>query len=531
MSNDSSPSASGEDLSFYDALLSFFRAEAIKKEKKEGIALSDSGIVLGKNPPFEQLIASYHALFAPHQSLRLEQKLFQLFQGSKQRFLYRGLPRVYRRDSPREAKIQEGFADLPRLFELATEKEALQGVPFSEARGRVTLLSWVMGDGLGDFWCAASIFSLLKKKMPKLSLSWVALLPKNCTALGNHPDLTLPVFYEKEVPSLSCLEDECEKTDLFLQVPTYHPETPQLQEKVPVLSIGEYGFLTSKRFCPESKNRSMGLHFLEKGILIREKRKKRGWEEIDSPLLRRWVQEAPDAKRALSYVSHPVGGWIYFQAVVKATERQQLDLDFFFPDFSWFIQRAEENLPILFDLAGVKDLEIHLKNEIYSFQLQEKGRRVRLLYSGALSADDFQIVLDQSSLFSAVRGNQSFSEALAAEIPFYYEVRCHTYPFFKDLASLVENRLQAFPSLLKAFRVMGKAALYSLPESEEEWVDESYFQSKEDPFSLAMNLSEAIQGKDLAPGYQALSHILSQEHSFSDFICPFLSKELSLLLK
>lgn len=546
MSKDPLSTASQEEVSsFHEALVSFVRATVEAKEKKGGFSEKGDPLfselkrkAFQKDPlsasSLEEMAEQYHTLFYKRGPLHLEQKLFQLFSKNRGHFpMYRGLPRVYKRKAPREGKVKEGFADLPRLLELMLEKERLKGISWGKTEGEAALFTWVMEDGFGDFWCAAEVLSFLKKKMPLLRLSWVAFLPKRCASLTGHPSLTAPLFYEGKFPSLELLSgpalEALKRADLILQIPTYHPETQEIEEKLlqkPIVSIGEYGFIESARFCPLSRNRSMGLHFLEKGILIREKPEKRSWKDIGSSLLLSWLQERSQAKRALAYLSHPVTGWIYFQGLIKSLEEAPEDLDLICPDLQWFIKRAEENLPPLFDLAGVSSLEVYLPSQTFCFPLQEKGKKVRLLCPGALSADDFQIALHQSDVCPAVRGNQSFSEAVASEKPFYYEAKDHSYAFVKDLSSLAENRLRAYPSAVQAFRMMNKAALYTLKETEDDWVDEAHFQTKEDPFALALGLARALQGKDLAAGFASLSRILAKEHSFADFLCPFIANRL-----
>jgi hypothetical protein len=274
----------------------------------------------------------------------------------------------------------------------------------------------------------------------------------------------------------------------------------------------------------------MGLHFLEKGILIR-KLKQASWGEVKNEMLLRW--RSPENHFYLAYLSSPMGGAIYLHALLKGLENDERGIDLCVPDLGWFIEWVErqrqKGKSILEWELGVGSFEVVFQDRLYAIavgQPGKKGKRVRLICPGTLDPADFQRLLLLSGPFVAVRSNQTVTEAISAGKPFFYDGREHARYFFQDLVALAENRIASHPSALDCIRGMHEAFLYGLPAQEGEWVDETFFQEIGEWPEIALKIGFALQDLDVVEGFQKLSQIVSSEYSANHFLCHLVQRAL-----
>src|SRR3990167_4847459 len=129
------------------------------------------------------------------------------------------------------------------------------------------------------------------------------------------------------------------KRSAIVQLPTYYPHFDSMVDKLKgmdggtmptIESVGEYGFLESNWFHPKSHNHSMGLHFLEKGVLVR-KPLEASWRDISNPDLLR--MRNPENLFYLAYLSTQIGGAIYLHALLKSLQQDDRSIDLCVPDF------------------------------------------------------------------------------------------------------------------------------------------------------------------------------------------------------
>ena len=153
------------------------------------------------------------------------------------------------------------------------------------------------------------------------------------------------IYYERDC-AVSAIQGEAleilRTSDLVLQLPTFYPFFEELREAVESItfslpppkwsSIGEYGFLESKWYHPQSGNRSMGLHFLEKGVMVKplSHQTEASFSQLESHELLQWMfntgtpgpQEIEQYKNEhhfyLAYLTSPIGGAVYLHALAKA---------------------------------------------------------------------------------------------------------------------------------------------------------------------------------------------------------------------
>lgn len=489
-------------------------------------------------------------LFDLEDSIPLEKKILEVFPGL---LINRGLPRLYHRDSIAKFRVKKEFSYWPALKELIEEKEIVkryENFVLTES-SKVCFFTWVIWDGWGDYIAAAEAISILKEKFPDLQIDWVLLVCSK-KKMPDFPSICKMhiVFYEKEGPvsliPLSILQ-LLRSSHLVIQIPTYYPATNELQERVKNLdsassiprfiSIGEYGFLESQWFHPRTSNRSMGLHFLEKGILIRKRQKKgaSSFSSLENQELINWIfPSGIEEEKYLSahhfyvaYLATAIGGAIYLHALLKTHELSEKGIDICSPDIGWLVSYLEfqnkSGRPIL--ESDRYFLEVYTKEKIYTFGLSHL-KKVRIFCPGSISSSDFHILMELSGDFIGVRGNQSFSEAISISKPFFYDGREHARYFIKDLVALAENRIRSHRASLTILRKMRESFIYNLEKEEKEWVEETHFLEKRPWQEIAVQLGQALQSPKAALGFRELAEIIRQEYAFNEFFCHLVQKEL-----
>ena len=560
-----------DDLStpFYSSLLDSLHRVLESKIEKEGphADLTDYQDQLKKAMapdaadvpfPLSEIIENYQHLFSEKGPVHLDKKLLEAFSPKEFALkVYRGLPRIYQRDNPAVSHVKKDFSSLPGLKRLAAMRFLL---PLYDKRplppgSKVSLFTWVISDGWGDLIAAKEVFAILKDRFPSLSLSWIALVPKKLSV--GHLNASF-VSYEGACPpallpehALQTLRD----SDLILSLPTFYPHMKELVEilqkrEAPtpfprLLSVGQYGYLESSWFHPKSGNHSMGLHFLERGILIR-KSMLADFAAIEnqSLLLSLFQTGSPgpmevekylDARQFyLAYLLSPVGGAIYLHALLHSQIHDERPIDICTPDLGWFIGHVErqkkEGRRLLEGSFGVESIEVQYEGKSYSTRLAEKGKKVRILCPGPISDSDFRLLVRLSGEFVGVRGDQSFSEAVSANRAFFYDGAPHARYFVKDLLALAENRLAPHRSALAVFRGMGKAFLHSLKveETAGEWVDETFFQEKEPWMAIAQKIGAALLDPDALAAFKKFNKILADEYACNQTLCQMVQRELAL---
>jgi hypothetical protein len=559
---------------FHAELLDFMRRDCLGKIAADGFdedadpelkAFQKSLGRLREDEPLllDEIVEKYQYLFGSRGPLHLEKKLMAAFHAKDAKVhpirIYRGLPRLYKRENPAESRVLKAFTHLSQLLFLAAEKEIFQLYAEKDVEeAKVSLFSWVMGDGWGDYIAGLESIEILKERFPHLQLSWVALFPKH---LGSPPVPKLAkthlIYYDKECSVFSIKGEALEilrTSDLVLQIPTFYPSFDELQNAVENIafsslppkwvSIGEYGFVESKWHHPETGNRSMGLHFLEKGIIIKpqSRQAKPRFSEIESHELLQWMfntgspgpEEIEQYKNErhfyLAYLTSSIGGAVYLHALAKAHERDKKGIDICSPDIGWLIGHIETQtragFPVL-ELEGIS-VELYFQGKVLPLAKAQAGNKtIRIFSPPHLTPSDFHRLIQLSGEFVAIRGNQSFSEVVSANIGFFFDGRAHVRFFLKDLLALAENRIRAHKNTLEVMRGMMKAFLYNIPIGTEEWVEETDFHEREPWKEIALKIGAALQKPDCLEGFKKMNRIIAEEHSFNDFLCHLVQRELT----
>ncbi len=545
---------------FHSELIKFLHEDVERRCAEEGFQPDADpqlqALLQGLSPtssdeplPLDEIIDNYQHLFGTRGPIHIEKILMEALPAADfmalglSRYyprMYRGLPRLYHKSHPSQSHIKKNFTHLPSLKRQAVSKALFSLYAKLPARGKVTLFTWVIGDGLGDYVAAIEVLRLLRGRLPDLEISFVALVQEKALSSLSYPEGAFLIPYERECP-LSLLTPEAwqklRSSDLILQLPTFYPHTGSLLETlqsmpadhpVPKIEIlGEYGFLESSWFHPKSGNASLGLHFLEKGILVR-KPCQASWDDVQNGRLLQW--RSPEHHFYLAYLTTPLGGAIYLHALLKSLEADEKGIDICIPDLGWFVQFVERQnrsgRPLLEWEMGVQAIEVYFEERVHTLSIAPTGKKVRLLCPGSLTQSDFRSLLALSGDWVAVRGNQSFSEVISQNKPFFYDGREHARYFMKDLIALAENRIGTYPSALTCFRGMQQGFLYNIPLQEGEWLDETFFQEREEWTAIALKLGLSLQDPQVGVGYRKLNQILAEEFSANAFLCHLVQRAL-----
>lgn len=471
----------------------------------------------------------------------------------------RGLPRLYNRYNPTQSFVKKDFSDLGVLKKLADEKTLLprfEKFPIPK-EAKVCLFTYMLPDGWGDLIAVKEVFQILKARFPHLHLKTILCVPKAFSLETKNLHLNATIIpYDKDCPPSVFPKEalsEMKSSHLILSLPTFYPYTGLLKKELKITSaernkskmicIGQYGFLESSYFHPRSGNYSMGLHFLEKGILIRENSLKPDFRRLENQtlLFTLFGTTAPqivDVERYLAsnrfylaYLLSPFGGAIYLHALLQSQIHSQMTIDICTPHIGWLVEYLQicdrEKKPVLAEDFGIREMEIHFGGKIHRRALKPHGKKLRILCPGNLSDADFRNLIRLSEEFVAVRGDQSFSEAVSANRIFFYDGAPHARYFMKDLIALAENRLNLNKAALAIFRCMNQAYMYNRADSDSEWVEETYFQEKQPWQEIAKKLGSALQSPSALSGFQQFNQIIRNEYSFNKTLCHMVQRELS----
>lgn len=556
--------------SFHTELVSFLHKDARERILREGFhpdadpqfkafqrliaqSTASSEVIL----PWTEIVDQYHGLFEAKGDLRLEASLFNAFaqKDAKEHGLrmYRGLPRLYQADRPSNSKLKKYFSDLATLKRLAVEKSAFRiydSFPLPEF-SRVSFFTWV--SNWDDYAAGCKVVETIEERFPELELSWIVLVPSRKRHLRIPKGCKTHLIVYEQKNTLASIEKEAleilRTSDLVLQIPTYFPLFRPLQEmvgrisfsKLPPIwkSFGKHGSIESPQFHPRSGNCSMGLHFLEKGILIhRHKNSAYGFDLLENESLLRWlfgtsfpmIEQIQRYKEThhfyLADLKSPTGGAIYLHALSRLHERDHKDIDLCVPDLSWILSYIDlqnrKGSPVL-EIGGIA-LELYFQEKV--IPITTGAKKLRLFSPSEISQKDFRNLFDLSGEFVGIHSDSSFSEAVSANKGFFFDSTEAEKYFMKDLLALAENRIGMHRSALKIFRAMGEAAVHNFSLQEGDWVEESYFQEKTPWLEIAEKIGLALQDPDAIAGFKKLNSIITEEHPLNDFLCLFVQREL-----
>jgi hypothetical protein len=547
-----------ENSAFHDELLYFLREDLEKKKKEDGWddrndemmrsysdaisqAIRSSGLI-----PLDEIIEKHRYLFEERGPMHLEQKLLNSFPDHELTALHfkpvrmiRGLPRLYRKNHPQISKLKPQFSHLPSLKRTAALKMlcSLYGKTSIPAFSKMAILSWVIPDGLGDFYASSEAVRLIKSAFPSLEVHFIVISEKE---LPLSPDC--PAIRWDGSDSQIELLGSC---DLILQMPTYYPKTNEIKARIETFRngsgfpkwemVGEYGFLESDWFHPRTKAHSMGLHFLERGILTRTVDPHRTGFDLSNEQLSCWLfdrcipgseeisQYRQKRRFFLAYLYSHSGIFVYLHAILKSLENDSKDIDLCVPDsariLAYFEQRLQSKLDPIEKGYQIGKIVFHIGSQVAVWNGDTQGKTLRILFPDSLTSSDFQQLIGLSEEFVACRGDQSLSEVVSNNKCFFYDPRDHSRYFLKDLIALAQNRIAEYASSVDVLRLFAKVLEHNLPEETGDWVDEiSIQQQKMNLLEIAETMGRHLQDPKTFAGFKKLNRILIEEYSCNEFI-------------
>ena len=546
-----------EPLTFHDQLLFFLQDDLEKKKKEEGWddhydemmrSYSDAislAIRSSAPMPLEEIIEQHRHLFQERGPMHLEQKLLHAFPDSEMSALHlkslrmvRGLPRLYRKNQPQITKLKPNFSYLPSLKRSAAVKSlfSLYGQTVIPTDAKMTILSWVIPDGWGDYYASIEAARLIKSAFPTMEIRLIAMSDKELPAVADW-DVARWDGSEKQIEWLSAC-------DLILQMPTYYPQTDEIKAQIQALPtqgqpkwelLGQYGSLESDLFHPGTRAHSMGLHFLERGILTRTVDPSLSVSELQNEQLSQWLfnQSAPGYEEIgqyrqthrffLAYFFSQPGIFVYLHALLKSLENDPKDIDLCVPDsakiLAYFEQRLAAKLDLIEKRYQVQKIVFHIGTHAAVWNMEPEGKTLRIFCPEPISSSDFQRLIVFSEEFVACRGDQSLSEVISYNKCFFYDPRDHNRFFLKDLIALAQNRIPQYPSSVEVLRLFAKVLEHNLPEDNQDWVDEIFVQQqKTDLLEIAETMGRHLQDPKTFAGFKKLNRILLEEHSCNEFL-------------
>ncbi len=345
-------------------------------------------------------------------------------------------------------------------------------VPISIAEP-ITIFSWVMTYGFGDLIAQYEIGKIIKKRFPDIFVYLVSLIHKSayldmrCTGdeciripFNTNADMHVENFPKKVFSILR-------SSALVMQTPTFYPMTSELWEKVRQLEpktcnpfpkqeiLGEYGFSKAAWAHPNLEARSLGLHFLEKGILtktIDENLNIYAFSHLSRSVLKHLFYRSTISKAYLesyfnqtlllfAYLITDEGLFVYLQAMLIAFKADERDIIFALTDIGGFLrawQKWPRDFDELFRAANLQEVQITYHDNRSIVFRGKPGKRLKIVHLGSIAPEDFQRLLSLSCGVYGCRGDQSFSYAISAGKPFFYDGLSHAEPFLLDLLDIAK---------------------------------------------------------------------------------------------
>jgi hypothetical protein len=471
--------------------------------------------------------------------------------------LGRGLPKRYSQMNHTKCHVKESFTPIPLLRLLRIEKPIffLYGQQKFPHKAKIGILTWVIADGIGDYFTQQEAANELLETFPDLYL--ISIVHKDSPALPLHPKcphyllhysgkLNHPIIHEAFSEELLT---KLSQTDLILELSTPFPYmiglVSSLKKHNPTLKhqrIGEHSLIESLDFEPSTGARCMGLHALEMGIFSKKA------TFVRSPILQ--LQHRPllqllfssntveDYLRShsfnLAYTRTFRGTYLYLHILCKglSEEEKNIDLCFFKLELMLKVVNDRLTIPVLKEWKIGKVL-IYLKNQVIPITISNTPKTLRLIHCPELTQHDVHILFSFTEHLIGCKGDQTLCEAICSGVPFFYDPPHFKKGILKDLLFLAESRLPQCP-LKTFFKLLLKNPHVSHEKSDGEWVSEDYIQSENDRLSLEEDCDEKI-GDSLAPliknpqfkeGFPQLREIIQREYSFEPLLKGMINRHL-----
>lgn len=439
--------------------------------------------------------------------------------------LYQRLPSI-NGDGKSLDEIKRPFTNLAILKRHIIDKALLslyETASFPKDK-RITLFTYVMEDGLGDYIAQRHALSILKEEFADIQC--IVLAPSQYKLHMQECELGSLVHYYDSKEHLHFThfsEDICRalaEASFLLQIPTFYPYFDQLLEKYEInehQTIGEYGFIDSFWAHPmKTDTCCMGLHFLERGIFIKQMPSLEGIK-LSGDVKRKLfgclpLNEYRNKKNfAFAYLKTLKGMRVFLHMALTYFSTDEKDLDIAFIDLHDLLLLIKEG-QFGIDEYKIKELRISTKDKNYLIPMNSEGKIVRFIELGPLSSDDTKALIVLSQKLVGCRGDQSFSEVVSASCCFFYDGAPHAGPFLQDLAEIAKSRLQEFPKAIAFIEGFIKAFHFK--------------DGKDGLEEIGKELGTFLLDPGTSQGLMLLNEILQTEYCFNKTLSQIIKRRL-----
>jgi hypothetical protein len=493
--------------------------------------------------PLQEIVERYKHIFEQRGPVHLEHKILEAFPEQELKLLelpplrmYRGLPRLYRNKSSPSlfSRIMPDFSHLPSLKRVALAKSLYSLYAHMPIPKDAKVVLLTDSDNGSDYFLALEAISMLKRSFPFLDLQLVIFKssghPLKCNANQ--------FIWEGSEKQLQDLRG----ADLLLQIPSELPMVEKLFNQIEAIddprplpkfeTLKRHGAV---RICPSQTSHSTGLHFLEKGIFLRQAAGA-VFSEFENESMMHWLfgqiypgpQEITEYRRKnrffLSRATSQSGIFVYLHALCKSLEWDTKAIDLCTPNaesiLDYFQSRIDQKMDLLEGSCKIARITLCIGSYTTTWELQETGKTLRILSPESLSHLDVQRLIAFSEDFTGISDEDSFSEAVSANKGFFFDPSNQNRYLIKDLIALAENRIAPHRSTLGILRLYMKVFEHHLPSPEEgEWVDEIAIQCEEKmPLAeIVEKIGLYLQDPDALAGFKKLNRLIAKENSCNDF--------------
>jgi hypothetical protein len=461
--------------------------------------------------------------------------------------ILRPLPRSHLQTDPSLTRIKPAFRSLPDLKRLLITK-AVSSVYLSHPPSNpfsVILFTWVIADGWGDYYAQKETARLLLKAYPQLNLTLVTLIhqDKRAPSEGRWNEIVIrysgeinqPISYAPFSEQLCTL---LKHADLILETPTPFVDMSCYASKEKILRIGEHCALRSYPYHPHTGAYSMGLHFLETGILCKQLPPPAPFEEdVFTMLHHDHYRETHTFNCA--YTKTVRGTYLYLLTLCSTLRDNPKDCDIcmlHMPHLSLVLDKYFKTPSCpgsqFLSRCKVKEIRICVKDKCTHLPIASTGKIVRLFPTENLSQNQVIALMSLSQHLIGCTGDQSLLEAIATGTPFFYDPPPIKRQFLRDLQLIAATRIS--PQLAKFFDLLLVNPHLPLGDIDQGWVSEedirinSYRLSLDEDTEekIALSLANLLNASRLSQDFITLHQILKTEYAFEPILLGLINRTL-----
>ena len=400
---------------------------------------------------------------------------------------------------PRALPEKEEFSSVKDIIYQILDKALLYKYRDTPIKGdkKLILFTWVIPFGLGDLSMQIHIADILAKEIPELNIELISVIDKKSplpNKLRSHLAHHIVKYSHPEPPKFSkAIQDLMRSAFSILEIPAAYYDFLSLKSMIekenqdpPIISrIGQYGFIDTPDYHPATKERSMGLYALEKGIII--------------------LDQVPPQKRDLNtyfaYLVTKKGIITYFLSILMHRKSDLENLTIVVPNLATILPLFNE---IDFLSYGIKKIFILDDPNTSSLSIQKEGKTLTIKHTKNIDQKEFIYWMNSSNPFVGLRGDGSFTECLSTNSLFFYDALDHAVPFLIDLYHVAYKELLPYFSLCEYLILL--------------------YKTKDTPASRAEKIASLLDDPSLYAGMEKLRMILREKYSFNKSISHLVKK-------